>query len=44
MFSGIFHLILFILACNEDMHKSLDEFEFSQIQPLVSMATDSVIV
>ena len=29
-FSAIFHLILFILAGNEDMHKSLDEFE---IQP-----------
>ena len=23
-----FDLILFILACNEDIHKSLDEFEF----------------
>ena len=30
IFSAIFHLILFILAGNEDMHKSLDEFE---IQP-----------
>ena len=28
--SAIFHLILFILAGNDDMHKSLDEFE---IQP-----------
>ena len=26
-FSAIFHLILFILAGNEDMHRSLDEFE-----------------
>ena len=26
-FSAIFHLILFILAGNENMHKSLDEFE-----------------
>ena len=26
-FSAIFHLILFILAGNEDMHKSWDEFE-----------------
>ena len=25
-FSTIFHLILFILAGNEDMHKSLDDF------------------
>ena len=25
--SSIFHQILFILAGNEDMHKSLDEFE-----------------
>ena len=24
---AIFHLIFFILAGNEDMHKSLDEFE-----------------
>ena len=27
IFSSIFHLILSILAGNEDMHKSLDEFE-----------------
>ena len=27
IFSAIFHLILFILAGNEDMHKSFDEFE-----------------
>ena len=27
IFSAIFHLILFILAGNEDMHRSLDEFE-----------------
>ena len=27
IFSAIFHLILFILAGNEDMHKSWDEFE-----------------
>ena len=27
IFSAIFHLILLILADNEDMHKSFDEFE-----------------
>ena len=27
-FSAIFHLFLFILAGNDDMHESLDEFEF----------------
>ena len=27
IFSAIFHLILFILAGNEDMHRSSDEFE-----------------
>ena len=27
IFFPIFHLILFILTCNEVMHKSLDEFE-----------------
>ena len=27
-FSAVFDQILFILAGNEDMHKSLDEFEF----------------
>ena len=27
MTSSHFHLIIFILAGNEDMHKSLDEFE-----------------
>ena len=27
-FSVVFDRILFILAGNEDMHKSLDEFEF----------------
>ena len=27
IFSAIFNLILFIFAGNEDMHKSLDEFE-----------------
>ena len=27
IFSAIFHLILFILTGNGDMHKSLDEFE-----------------
>ena len=27
-FSAVFDRILFILAGNEDMHKSLDEFEF----------------
>ena len=26
------------------MHKSLDEFKFGQMQPLVSMATDRVTV
>ena len=28
MFSAVFHRIVFILAGNEDMHKSLNEFEF----------------
>ena len=28
LFSAVFHLILFILAGNDDMHESLDEFEF----------------
>ena len=27
-FSAVFPLILFILACNDDMHESWDEFEF----------------
>ena len=27
-FSAVFHLILFILAGNEDMHESSDKFEF----------------
>ena len=27
IFSAIFHLILFILAGNEDKHRSLDQFE-----------------
>ena len=27
-FSTVFDSILFILACNENIHKSLDEFEF----------------
>ena len=26
--SAVFHLILFILAGNDDMHESSDEFEF----------------
>ena len=37
-------IILFILAGNEDMHKSLDEFEIRPDPPLVSMAIDSVII
>ena len=28
IFSAVFDRILFILAGNEDMHKSLDDFEF----------------
>ena len=28
LFSAVFHLILFILAGNDDMHESSDEFEF----------------
>ena len=28
LFSAVFHLFLFILAGNDDMHKSSDEFEF----------------
>ena len=35
---------LFILAGNEDMHRSLDEFEIRPDPPLVSMATDRVTV
>ena len=27
-FSAVFHAILFILASNDDMHESSDEFEF----------------
>ena len=27
-FSAVFHLILYILAGNDDMHESSDEFEF----------------
>ena len=42
--SAIFHLILFILAVIEDLHKSLDEFEIWPERPLVSMATDSDII
>ena len=40
-FLSFFYLILFIFAGNEDMHKSLDEFE---IRPLVSIATDRITV
>ena len=29
-FSAVYDLILMIFAGNEDMHKSLDEFEFGQ--------------
>ena len=36
--------ILFILAGNDDIDESLDEFEFGQIRPLVSMTTDRVIM
>ena len=28
LFLAVFHLILFILAGNDDMHESSDEFEF----------------
>ena len=28
LFSAVFYLILFILAGNDDMHESLEEFEF----------------
>ena len=28
IFSAVFHPFLFILAGNDDMHESLDEFEF----------------
>ena len=28
LFSTVFHLFLFILAGNDDMHESLEEFEF----------------
>ena len=27
IFSAVFNWILFVFACNEDMHKSKDEFE-----------------
>ena len=32
-FSAVFHLFLFILAGNDDMHESSDEFEFGLIGP-----------
>ena len=32
-FSAVFDQILFILACNDDIHKSLDEFEIGLIRP-----------
>ena len=31
LFSAVFHLILFILAGNDDMHESSNEFEFRLI-------------
>ena len=43
-FSAIFHLILFILAGNEDMLKAWMSSKFGKIRPLVSIATDSVII
>ena len=32
LFSAAFGPILFVLACNEDMHKSLDKFKFRQVR------------
>ena len=43
-FSADLDRILFILAGNDYIHQSLDEFEYSWIQPLVSMVTDRVMI
>ena len=41
-FSAVLDLILFILACNDNIHESLDGFEICLDLPLVSMVTDRV--
>ena len=44
IFSAIFDLIFFIFADNDDMYRSLNEFEIQPDATLVSMATDRVTV
>ena len=44
MFSAIFHLILFILAGNEDMHKILDELEIGPDPTTGFHGNESVII
>ena len=44
LFLGFLDRILFILAGNDNIHESLDEFEIGHIQPLVSMVTDRVMM
>ena len=36
LFSAVFHPILFILASNDDMHESSDEFEFRPARTLTA--------
>ena len=36
LFSVVFYLILFILAGNDDMHESSEEFEIGQIRLLTA--------
>ena len=43
-FSLVLDGILFILTGNDDIHKSLDEFEIGHIRPFVSIAADRVIL
>ena len=43
-FLWYFNWILFIIARNEGMHRAWMSSKFGQIRPLVSMATDSVII
>ena len=44
LYLGCFDWILFILTGNDNIQKSLDELEIGQIRPLVSIATDRVIM
>ena len=44
LFSAVLDRILFIFTDNDDIHESLDELKFGQIQPLVSMVTDRVMM